>query len=58
MGAMVTFRDARVLVLKPKPWLNTDVLETQAEPRQSRKMHRKVNVSGFRHDNGWTLWKD
>lgn len=31
MGAMVTFKDARVLVLKPKPWLSTEVLETQAE---------------------------
>lgn len=41
MGAMVTFKDARVLVLKPKPWLSTEVLETQADPRQNRKNAQK-----------------
>lgn len=30
-GAMVTFRERRLLVLKPKPWPNTEPLETHTQ---------------------------
>lgn len=40
-GATVTFRERSLLVLKPKPWLNTELLETHADMHKNMNTHKE-----------------